>query len=169
MFSAAVIWCIGVFSTAVKGHALLVAAGELDQPAWFSELPLATVCLASVVGILKGYFLFSKINNKNIDRILGMGNLPRWHQCYRWQFYVFLPTVIGTSAVLTKIYSEELAVLLVFGGMDIVVSWALFVSLRCFYMRYQEYSEAFVSTGLLDTEEEVTNGGSIGNPILSSA
>ena len=65
MFSAAVIWCIGVFSTAVKGHALLVAAGELDQPAWFSELPLATVCLASVVGILKGYFLFSKINNKN--------------------------------------------------------------------------------------------------------
>ena len=169
VLSAAVIWCIGVFSTALKGHALLEAAGKLEQPGWFSRLPLAAFCVGTVVGILKGHFMFSKINNKNISRILQMERLPRWHECYRWQFYVFLPTVIATSAVLTKIYSDELAVLLVFGGFDIVVSWALLASAYCFYWRYPEYSEAFVSAGLLDADEGVTTGREVGNPILSSA
>ena len=90
VLSAAVFWCIGVFSTALKGHALLEAAGKLEQPIWFSRLPLATVCIGSVLGILKGHFMFSKINNKNISRILQMERLPRWHECYRWQFYIFL-------------------------------------------------------------------------------
>ena len=78
------------------------------------------------------------MSNKNIDRILNLSSEPRWHECYRWQFYIFLACAISIGTATTKIYPEDFWVIGINGCLDTMVSISLSFSLITFYKRRKD-------------------------------
>ena len=120
---------------------------------------LCTALLFVLLGFVKSYLVFFPACHKNINRIFAMTEDPRWHECYIWQFYLFLMTVIGGSVAVTKIWSTNIWVLLVFGGFDCTISVCLFTSAYVFISRRHEIALA----------NEVTPAGQLSEGLVKGA
>lgn len=137
---AALFWICGAVSTGIKAYELLKTAEILDSSTGKYRFTVL-VLLGVVLGFLQYYFVFVKVCNKNIDRILNLSSEPRWHECYRWQFYIFLACVISIGAVTTKLYAEDFWVIGINGCLDTMVSISLSFSLITFYARRKEWMQ----------------------------
>ena len=135
---AALFWICGAVSTGMKAYELLKTAEILDSSKGKYRFTVL-VLLGVVLGFLQCYFVFVKVCNKNIDRILNLSSEPRWHECYRWQFYIFLACVIAIGAATTKVYAEDFWVIGINGCLDTMVSISLSFSLIVFYVRRKEW------------------------------
>ena len=130
-------WISGACSTGMKSYELMKTAEILDTTTNKYKFTLLLL-LGVVLGFLQCYFVFVKICHKNIDRILNLPTEPRWHECYRWQLYIFLAFVIAIGATTTKLYPNDFWVIGVNGCLDTMVCISLTFSLIIFYNRRDE-------------------------------
>ena len=137
-FTLCILFAIcGVISTGTKGYGLLKTAEKLDST---NSKVLFKVLVATgvILGFLQCYFVFVPVFNKNIDRILRLDIDPKWHQCYRWQLYVFLVFVVATGVITTKLYPDDFWVIGINGCLDTMVCIALSFGSVTFYNRRKE-------------------------------
>ena len=132
------VWLGGVFSTSKKGITLLLQSRDLDQPDGFEDWFYIAGGIGVLMGLVQGFTLFTRICNQNIDRILRLDRRPKWHECYRWPFYIFLGLVISGGAFVTHKWATNIYVLLIFGGVNLMVGVSLLVSCCPFILRRKE-------------------------------
>ena len=82
MFSAAVMWAVGLSFLLVRGVLFIVAPGRDMHPAVWWIVPIAVVAI--VIGMLKARYILIKYADKAVARIQRRG-----HACY---FGFFAPT-----------------------------------------------------------------------------
>ena len=138
---AAIIWYGGSISLLFKGGALINNAYALQ---FLKPVTITVIILGILIGLLKGRFLFSPSCEKNIKRIRALA-APRFWQCYRPGFLIFLAIIIPTGAWMSRAAAGNFTLLCLVGALDLSIACALLSSSIVFWKH-----KAFSSSGNSD-------------------
>jgi hypothetical protein len=128
---AAIVWFSGVVILLIKSSGMFIEAVNKGAPiVWV----IIAVLIGLVLGRVKAKYLFVRICNKNIKRILALESPKIW-QFYRTRFFFFLFGMIlfGNYAYGLARNNIDLIALAV---LELSISTALFISSKCFYAYY---------------------------------
>lgn len=128
---AATIWYGGSVALFLKSGELLAEAHPL-RPQAFGHLLLSATGV--LLGLLKGRWLFSAACVKNLRRIDQLRQ-PRWWQCYRPRFFVFLALMVSCGAVLSRLAAGNYWLLGGVAALDLSIAVALLSGGRAFWTR----------------------------------
>jgi hypothetical protein len=138
--TASVIWLLGVFATAADGMKHFTQAK--DSGASQGQM-IATLISSLLLGLVAGYFGFSLLANRNIDRL---GNLekPLWWECFRARLWLFLMIFDGGTIYLFNNVAQgtsntDIVWQLVFSGLDYCVAMGLLVSFFVYPYRWSTF------------------------------
>lgn len=121
---AASVWFAGVLILLFKSTALLVEAVRTGAPL-FAVLLAAAAGVA--IGLLKAKYLFIRICEKNIQRILALKSPKIW-QFYRTRFFFFLALMIAFGNWAYRFSSHSAVLLAALAVLELSVSTALLIS-----------------------------------------
>ena len=125
---AASVWFAGVFILLFKSTALLIEAVRTGAPFFAAVLAAAT---GVAIGMLKAKYLFIRICEKNIQRILALKSPKIW-QFYRTRFFFFLAFMITFGNCAHRFSSRSAVLLAALAVLELSVSTALLISGNCF-------------------------------------
>lgn len=121
---AALVWFAGVFILLFKSTALLIEAVRTGAPFLAAVLAAAT---GVVIGVIKAKYLFIRICEKNIQRILALKSPKIW-QFYRTRFFFFLALMIAFGNWAYRLSSHSAVLLAALAVLELSVSTALLIS-----------------------------------------
>lgn len=105
-----------------------------------------------VGGLLQGYFIFCKLFNRNVTRILAL-NGPRLHNCFSLRFYIFFAIFDSLCIILTNLYVKSVEAAVTVGSILLMVSigllWACLTS-PWQYTRFTGYKKLLLLEGDTD-------------------
>ena len=118
---AALVWCIGGGVLLWKGSSLLTEADALN-PQFIWSWAAGAIGLA--IGGVKARYLFSKACRKNLRRIDALER-PRFWQCFRPRFVLFLAAMIAAGATLSRLAHGSYGFLIGVAILDLSIGTAL--------------------------------------------
>ena len=115
----------------LKSSSLLIQASNLNPDlsgiwgALFAGL---------IIGSIKAKYLFNRLCYKNIKRIDAL-HQPKFWQCYRPHFFIFLLLMVTLGAYLSQIAQVSYIMLISVAIVDLSIATALLGSSLCFWRK----------------------------------
>ena len=125
---AALIWGTGVVFLVTKSSIIFMEASDAGASVFQVFLAVTT---GIFIGIIKAKYLFTRLCNKNIQRIMALKS-PKFWQCYRPHFFFFLALMIWFGSWAHDTASGQSLWLMLLAVLELSVATALFLSWKCF-------------------------------------
>ena len=133
---AASIWLIGIIVCAAKGAEYL---GHAKEEGASRHQLLGSLCGGIGGGIFLGYYVFSWIAKKALDRI-EMLERTYWHSSFDAKFYAFLILInVTVNMLVSYVYYDNKIAYLVFSALDLQVSVSLLYSFHVFLFNWRTF------------------------------